>query len=183
MRKPFGAGWKQAVAAGVAAGAALLLAGCASAPGHPPTRKVLLTSGTYRHVWWGVWAWEDGAGHLCLTMAGRGGPDATPKPRDADGGACGFARTPSYSHFYDSGPGPAGSYYNMGPVPRAATRIKVASRETLPTSPLPRGVGLPAGRYWVEILPASGLPSADGTSLRTLQPLDAAGQPVAFRAF
>ena len=171
-------------AAMAACGLALLMSGCSHASSVQPTRQVLLTSGTSQGVWWGVWAWEGGAGHLCMAMAGRDGPNAAhPPPQDAAGGACGFARTPSYPHFVDSGRGPAGSGFSMGPLPPDATQIRVAAKEILPTEPLPRGVGLPPGRYWVEIVPAAGRPSADGRVLDTPQPLNAAAQPVAFKKF
>jgi hypothetical protein len=172
--------------AGLGAAAVLLavLAGCGPAPPGSAVRpRVMLTSGVYHGVWWGVWAWSDG-GTLCMAMAGHGGPsNANPPERDADGGACGFARKPSYPHYYDSGPGPAGSYFSIGPLPLSAIRIRVAAGRILPTRLLPQRAGLPAGRYWVEIVPASGLPKADGTMLSTAQPLNSAGQPVPFQAF
>jgi hypothetical protein len=158
--------------------------GCSSAgSGSRPSKQVLLTSGVYDGVWWGVWAWTEGK-TLCMGMAGHGGPnDSTPPAQDASGAACGFARTPSYPHFYDSGPGPAGSGFSIGPLPAAATQIRVASHEILATTAFPAGDGLPAARYWVEIIPATGIAEADGAPLGTPQPLNASGQPVPFRAY
>jgi hypothetical protein len=188
MWSPRGAAARPGTAAfaAVLATVAVLLncAGCTSAgPAVKSSRHVLLTSGTYNDVWWGVWAWtEDGS--LCMAMAGHEGPGAaSPPARDASGGQCGFANYPHEPSYYDSGPGPAGSLFNLGPLPASATQIRVASNEILPTQAFPSGHGLPAARYWVEISPASGLPAADGTVLKTPQPLNAAGQPVAFRAF
>ena len=174
---------RRAAAAAAVCGPAVLLGACSAPPAPQPTRQILLTSGITDHVWWGVWAWEQG-GSLCMEIAGRPGPNAASEPsQDARGGACGFARTPTYPHFIDSGPGPAGGYYNMGPLPSDAVQIRVSTKVVLPTEPLPRGVGLPAGRYWVQILPAAGLPASDGAPLKTPQPLNASGQPVPFKKF
>jgi hypothetical protein len=147
------------------------------------TPHVLLTSGTYNNVWWGVWAWTEG-NSLCMAMAGQGGPGAaSPGAQDASGGQCGFANYPNEPSYFDSGPGPSGSSFSLGPLPASATQVRVASGEILPTQAFPPGDGLPGARYWVEIIPASGVPAADGTVLKTPQPLNAAGQPVAFKAF
>jgi hypothetical protein len=119
-----------------------------------------------------------------MAMTGHGGPGAASKSaQDASGGQCGFADYPHEPSYYDSGPGPSGSSFNLGPLPSTATQIRVASSEILPTQAFPREAGLPSARYWVEIVPASGVPAADGTVLQTPQPLNAAGQPVAFREF
>jgi ABC-type sugar transport system substrate-binding protein len=47
-----------AAALGAAAASAVLIGGCSS-PADVLTQKVLLTSGTYDNVWWGLWAWTD----------------------------------------------------------------------------------------------------------------------------
>jgi hypothetical protein len=183
LRKSRGTAAGRPAAAALACGLTVLLGACSSAPASRPTRQVQLTSGTSHGVWWGVWAWEE-RGSLCMAIAGRPGPNAATEPsQDAQGGACGFARTPTYPHFFDSGPGPAGGYYNMGPLPSDAVQIRVSTTVILPTERLPRGVGLPAGRYWVQIIPAAGAGLGDGTDLNTPQPLNAAGQPVPFRKF
>ncbi|MCW2929137.1 MAG: hypothetical protein JWM19_99 [Actinomycetia bacterium] len=171
---------------GIAAILSASVTGCSSGSSSAPaTQKVLLTSGTYDNVWWGLWAWAEG-GKLCMAMGGTAGPNApNPAPSDPSGGECGFEKVAYQLDYYDSGVGPAGSNYSMGPLPSNATQIKVATHLTLPTAYFPAGDGLPAARYWVEILPPGGKPpmSSEGTYLTTPQPLDASGKPVSFKYF
>jgi hypothetical protein len=72
---------------------------------------------------------------------------------------------------------------SFGPLPSDAVQIRVATDEILTTMPMPRGKGLPAGRYWINVTPAGGPGSALGPALFTPEPLDAHGQPVPFQAF
>jgi hypothetical protein len=169
---------------GAAAASAVLIGGCSS-PADVLTQKVLLTSGTYDDVWWGLWAWTD-KGELCMAMAGTGGPDAANAPAsDPSGGQCGFKQGQPEPGYIDSGIGPAGSYYSTGPLPLAATQVRVATRLILPASAFPSGVGLPSGHYWVEIGPGKSEPpmASEGTYLKTPQPLNASGKPIPFEAF
>jgi hypothetical protein len=183
LRRSRGKAARRATAVATACALAVLIAACSQPAAGPRTRPVLLTSGTSHGVWWGVWAWED-TGSLCLDMGGRGGPNAvSPPPQDAAGGECGFSPFPGQPGYYDSGPGPAGGGFVMGPLPDDAVQIRVSTKEVLPTEPLAKGVGLPAGRYWVEIIPPTGLPAIDGQPLNRPQPLNAAGQVVPFKKF
>lgn len=186
---------RTAAVAAVAAVCALAAAGCGSggpsggssadSAAHSP--YVRLTGGTYHGVGWQLVAWEQRS-RLCMELLPAGAsPDrpvsAEPSWPAAGGGGCAFdAKDPS-SGYYASATGPAGSGFSYGPLPDRATRIRTAAHETLATSPLPRGKGLPSGRYWVHLMPAGWPTAAQGAALDMPQPLDARGADVAFRSF
>lgn len=157
---------------------ALLAAGCS---GHSPstqTPHVLLTSGVYQGNAWSVYAWQQG-GQLCMEVDGPGGPTASGGP---DAGACGFDEKNPSSGYYASGPGPGDSDINYGPLPSRATQIRVATKEILPTEPFPAGKQLPAGRYWIQIIPKDWPLPANGKEMSP-KPLDASGRQVAYQDF
>lgn len=167
---------KVSVAALVAASA--LLAGCSNAS----SRYVLLTSGTYKGAGWQLFAWQQ-QGHLCMEVDQAGfDPDHQPPVSAApSAGACQFDNSPS-GGYYMMGPGPEGSMVSFGPLPSDAVQIRVAPDETLTTTPLPPGKGLPAGRYWINVTDTGG-PATTSGGFPTLVPLDAQGQPVPFQDF
>jgi hypothetical protein len=171
-----------AVAATVAA-----LSGCGSTHASSEhSSYVQLTGGTYDGVPWGLFAWEQHS-KLCMeVLPGGADPDhpaTTPSWRTGGGGACAFDARHSGTSYYASAPGPGRSNFSYGPLPTRATQIKTATSETLITRPLPAGKGLPAGRYWIHLMPAGWPSKAEGTALATPQPLDATGNKVPFRAF
>lgn len=157
----------------------------AASPLHSP--YVQLTSGTYHGMSWQLFAWEQES-KLCMALL-PGGTDPDHLPTDkpswpaAGGGGCAFdTRQPGSDH-YVSSTGPAGSGFSYGPLPSQATQIKTATHEILVTRPLPRGKGLPSGRYWIHLMPAGWPSKAEGTALDAPQPLDAQGKKVPFKAF
>jgi hypothetical protein len=80
--------------------------------------------------------------------------------------------------------GPADADVNFGPLSTAATHIQVATNLILPTHPLPDFSGMPAGRWWMQLVPRDGslLPN-DGRMLDTPRPLDDHGHPVSWQRF
>ncbi|MEV7390907.1 hypothetical protein [Streptomyces sp. NPDC091215] len=162
----------------VVAAVALSAAGCSGLFQLTPTPRVLLTSGVYQGEPWSVYAWQQD-GQLCMEVDGPGDPEASGVPSAS---ACGFDQKDPSSGYYDSGPGPGDSDVNFGPLPARATRIRVATKETLPTRPFPAGKQLPVGRYWVQIVPKRWPLPADGRAISP-KPLDASGRAVAYQDF
>jgi hypothetical protein len=151
-------------------------------PAHSP--YVVLTTGAYQGHAWQLFAWEEG--HLCMAFLPAGyDPDHLPPASPPVGaGQCEFEKTQiPTSSYYDGGPGYVGSFEAFGPLPTDATQIRVATHEVLPTMPMPQGRGLPAGRYWINIMPAGWPAATQGAALDTPQPLDAQGRPVQFQDF
>jgi hypothetical protein len=175
--------------AAVAGVAATALSGCRASQADPAhTPYVKLDGGTYHGAAWGLWAWEQGS-ELCMMLVPAGVDPGRPVDRSsptgpaAGGGGCGFDDKDPSGGFYTSSTGPDHSGWTFGPLPAAATGIRVATHEVLATKPLPAGKGLPAGRYWLHFEPAGWPGRAQGTALDTPQPLDAHGRKVAFAAF
>jgi hypothetical protein len=154
----------------------------AATPAHSP--YVELTSGTYQGAGWQLYAWQQ-EGHLCMEFDPSGSnPDHKPTAgQSAGAAACEFDRRNPSSGYYASGPGVAGSNVSFGPLPTSVVQIRVATHEVLPSAPLPGGQGLPAGRYWIHIMPPGWPTSADGTALDTPQPMDANSGSVPFQNF
>lgn len=179
--------YRYVLALTAAATTAIALPGCTSThAGAEHTPYVRLTSGTYGGVPWELFAWEQHS-RLCMeVLPGGAGPDhpaATSSWRAGGGGGCAFdARDPGTS-YYASAPGPGRSTFSYGPLPSGAARIRTATDETLITRALPAGKGLPAGRYWIHLMPAGWPGKAEGIALAAPQPLDATGRAVAFQAF
>ncbi|MGC1405226.1 MAG: hypothetical protein WA938_00625 [Candidatus Dormiibacterota bacterium] len=151
-------------------------------PEHSP--YVVLTTGTYQGHAWQLFAWEEG--RLCMAFLPAGyDPAHMPSVSSPVGaGQCEFEKTQNpTSSYYDGGPGYGGSFESFGPLPTDATQIRVATHEVLPTTLLPPAKGLPAGRYWINIMPAGWPTSAQGNALDVPQPLDAQGRPVQFQDF
>lgn len=154
-------------------------------PSHTP--YIRLSSGTYEGVSWQLFAWEQE--HRTCMMILPAGSDPDHMPSDASGtwqggGGCGFDGSTPGSGYSIGALGPAGSGLSFGPLPVAATQIRVATHEVLPTTALPGGgSGLPPGRFWIEFTAPTGPSAAEGTFLPTPQPLDANGQPVTFQSF
>ncbi|MEO3974957.1 hypothetical protein AAFN69_13970 [Streptomyces sp. CAU 1734] len=121
---------------------------------------------------------EDGL--LCMSVDGPKGPD-TDTPWSS--GGCGFDSSPSGGH-YMAGPGPGAGDADImyGPLPEAATDVRVTSGKVVGSHSFPAGSGLPAGRYWYSFDPSE---DTDPDTGRTAdpQPLDAAGDEVAFTDF
>ncbi|MGW5656172.1 hypothetical protein [Streptomyces humi] len=156
----------------------LLTAGCSGHSGPKPTPHVLLADGVYQGKSWSVYAWQQG-GQLCMEVDGPGDPTASGV---ASAGACGFDQKNPSSGYYASGPGPGDSNVNYGPLPSRATQIRVATKEILPTRPFPAGKQLPAGRYWIQIIPKDWPLPADGRAISP-EPLNASGRRVAYQDF
>jgi hypothetical protein len=160
------------------AAVALLTAGCSGHFQPTQTPHVLLTSGVYQGQAWSVYAWQQG-GQLCMEVNGPGDPAASGVP---DAAACGFDEKNPSSGYYSSGPGPGDSDVNYGPLPSRATRIRVATKEILPTKPFPAGKQLPSGRYWIQITPKDWPLPANGKEISP-KPLDATGHQVPYQDF
>jgi hypothetical protein len=141
---------------------------------------VELQAGRYGSVPWRLMAREQ---HhtLCLALTSTFPDDPAPAADAASAGGCGFDDRPGGGYF-TSGPGPAGVISSFGPVPARATAIRVARDQTIPTFAFPAGHGLPAGRYWLFIPPAS-WPDATSGPVTDPQPLDDRGNPVEFTRF
>ncbi len=157
----------------------------ANAESHSP--YVMLTNGTYQGTAWRLFAWKQG-GYLCMELDPAGSSDPGNKPSASPGqsvgaGACEFDKRNPSGDYYTSGPGPAGSDASFGPLPTNASQIRVATHEILPTMPLPTAKGLPAGRYWINIIPVGWPTPTDGTALDTPQPIDISGKSVKFQSF
>ncbi len=151
---------------------------------HRNTGWVTLTAGTYNGVQWELQA-SMSNGKLCMQLTGPAGQNDPVNSTAGYPGQCQFDRTCQLCSFTGGGIGPADSSVAYGPLPVDATQIRVATHEVLPTFPLPKGHGLPSGRYWVDIRPTN-WPTAspgDGTRLATPQPLDAQGHLVKFANF
>ncbi|WP_369222297.1 hypothetical protein AB5J52_12970 [Streptomyces sp. R39] len=158
------------------AAVALLAAGCSGYL--QPTPRTLLTSGVYQGESWSLYAWQQD-GQLCMEVDGPGDPTASGVP---SAGACGFDQKDPSSGYYASGPGPGDSDVNYGPLPSRATQIRVATKEILPAKPFPAGRQLPAGRFWIQIVPEDWPVPADGRAI-TPEPLNASGRRVAYQDF
>lgn len=163
------------------------VAGCSSADATPAhTRYVVLTSGMYHGTLWRLFAWEQQS-ELCMEVlpdgVDPGHPSAHPSWPAAGGGGCGFNAHDPGSGYYASSTGPAGSSFSFGPLPPSATRIRTATHEVLGTRQFTPGMGLPSGRYWINLMPAAWPDKSEGTALDTPQPLDAHGQKVPFKDF
>lgn len=131
-------------------------------------------------VHWQLDAFRDANGSFCMGISGPKGPDFIPK-LDRANAACGFDGSDS-GGYYGGGQAPGrDASISYGPVPDTAAGVRVSTREVVPTHPLPKGHGLPGGRYWVSYEPAS-WPGRGARSV-TPQPLDAAGDKVAFTTF
>jgi hypothetical protein len=174
----------------LAAVVGLAAAGCGSGGTHAASPAhsayVQLTSGTYHGVAWQLFAWEHKS-KLCMELlpggADPGHPSAKPSWPAAGGGGCAFDTADQGSGYYAGSTGPAESSFSYGPLPARATQIRTATHEILVSRPLPRGKGLPSGRYWIHLMPAGWPSKAEGTALDTPQPLDASGKKVPFTAF
>ncbi|WP_043262623.1 hypothetical protein [Streptomyces sp. CT34] len=139
-------------------------------PTTSPVTRVRLATGTTNGARWGLWAWEQGK-QLCMALSG---PDRYAEQATSSAG-CGFDNEHPGSGYYTGGRAPGGKpgkYVSYGPLPTRAVRIR-AHGALLPTKPLPRSHGLPAGRYWISFASGGDRP----------QPLDASDKPVPFQAF
>ena len=143
--------------------------------GQSSSRWVQLTSGSYRGVAWRLDAQEKN-GTLCMVVDGPGGPTDS---AHGFSGQCGFDDARPLDSFYAVGLGPAGSSVRYGPLPSAATAVRLADGRVVATAALPRVPGLPHGRYWIAIFPGVGAPGPPSI----VRPLDSHGQPVPFKRF
>ncbi|MFJ2958882.1 hypothetical protein OG896_32135 [Streptomyces sp. NBC_00669] len=122
----------------------------------------------------------DQDGSFCMSLDDSRGPDHSATLPWANG-ACGFDGSDS-GGYYGGGQAPGrNAFASYGPVPDAAVGVRVSTEEVVPTHPLPKGHGLPDGRYWVVYQPAS-WPGKGARSVDP-QPLDASGRKVAFTTF
>lgn len=149
------------------------------------TPYIQLAAGTSDGAGWRLFGWEQ-QHQLCLALLPAGyHPDHPPTPTTTawEGGGCGFDDRHPGSGFSIGAVGPDGGGLSFGPLPAAATQIRVATHKILATTPFPGGKGLPAGRFWISFIAPGDPPAADGDLLPNPQPLDAQGRPVAFQSF
>jgi hypothetical protein len=135
---------------------------------------VVLTRGDLAGVSWQLEAGEVD-GRLCLSMHSATQPDSTAPY----GSLCSFGETGQDVPFLEGYLKSSNQVFFAGPAPEAATSVKLATHLTVPTYPMPKGVGLPTARYWVEAMTLPP-PSQWGVLLNGPILLTAAGQVVPF---
>lgn len=168
-----------------------------SAGGLPHTPYVELTTGEFGAVGYHLLAWEQQDQLCMMVLPVHDDPDRLPPSGDpavpwTGGGGCGFDhRHPDDGYVFGT-TGPDGSTVSFGPLPAAATQIRLAADQAVTAYPFPAGQGLPAGRYWISVVPSAGSTGSTGSTggnatgagtPQDPQPLDANGRPVPFQDF
>jgi hypothetical protein len=151
----------------------LAAAGCATAknPPGPGPRTVVDRGHTAGGLSWQLTGWEQD-GQLSLELDSPSGHSYS--------GARGFAPGPSAGYWAEGG-GPGNSIFYYGPVPSAATMVRLSAPGyhslLVRTGPIPSRDGLPHGRFFILA------PPGPANVNWTVTPLNTAGQKVPFRSF